>query len=256
MGQTLGVFPLAALLALTPGPAGSSSPSPAPADARTQLAPATRPAARTTSESPLREIGRVHATTDFCRATVGTALGGISVLLDDDVRLDDAKTTMHHLSANPDPVTKNNGLKRLLDDYVALRDATRNGRRSIKRLKHDTERAPSEDQKQALLSLANAVDGALTRQQVMADDLARFAFDLESRERIMDPKYAKSLSDPGPALAGLALPHTVTGSDVPTPDRAYVGSTHAVDEFEQSATLLTRDEDAAATRIDPAFDKC
>ncbi len=241
MGDILTAFPLAALLALTPAAAGS--PSPATPDARS-------------SQSPLKEIGRVRATTAFCRSTVGSALAGISVLLDNDGRLDDARVTIRRLSANPDPITKNNGLRKLLDGYVALRDATRNGRRSIKQLKHDTELAPTEEQKRALLALADAVDGALTRQRVLADDMGRFAFDLESRERIMDPKYAKSLADPGPSTFGIALPHTVTGSDVPTPDRAYVSPTRSADDFEQSAKSLASDEDAAAARIDPAFDKC
>lgn len=239
MGDFLTAFTVSALLILTPLAQGA--PSPAPAE---------------TSQSPLKEIGHVRATTAFCRAALEHTLVGVSIVLDNDVRLGHAKGTMQRVYANPDPLAKNNGLQSLLNDYVALRVATLNGRRAIKQLKSEAERAPTDEQKMALITLANALDGALVRQKILGDVVGRFALYVDSHQPIEDEQLARMLIDPSRPGAELTFPRVVIGPVSVAPSQVWSSPKHDIAEIDDSARPLASDEAAAADRIDPAFSHC
>ena len=235
----LTVLQLAALLAVTPAGAGLQSPAPA-----------------ATAPSPLKEIGRVRATTTFCRSVLQDTLAGISVVLDNDVRLGDAASAMRQVYYDGNPVATNNRLRTLLGDYVAVRDETLNGRRSIQQLKSQAEHATSDAQKAALMSLANALDGALARQKLLGDVVGRFTLYADSHQPIEDEKLARMLIDPSRPGQELTFPRSAIGPVSAAPSQLWTNPKHDIDEIEQSAHLLNGDEQTAADRIDPAFSGC
>jgi len=239
MNSLSSILPLAAFLAATP--AGAGSPSPAPTS---------------TAPSPLKEIGHVRATTAFCRSALQHTLAGISVVLDNDVRLGDAAITMRQVYNDGNPVATNNRLRTLLGDYVALRDATLNARRSIKQLKSQAEHASSDAQKAALVSLANALDGALMRQKILGDVVGRFTLYADSHQPIEDEKLARMLIDPSRPGQELTFPRSAIGPVSAAPSQLWTSPKHDIDEIEQSVPLLNGDEQTAADRIDPAFSGC
>jgi len=115
-----------------------------------------------------------------------------------------------------------------------LRAATLNGRRAIKQLKFEAERAPTDEQKTALITLANAVDGALVRQKILADVVGRFALDVDSHQPIEDEQLARLLIDPSRPGAELTFLRVVIGSVSVAPSQVWSSAKHDIAEIDSA----------------------
>lgn len=238
MGDALTAIPLAALIAMAPVAAAP---------------PAT---AAVRSDAPLREIGRVRATTPFCRTALTHALAGITVLTENDSRLREAQATMRRVDLDSSVVVKAAGAEELNRQYVAMRAADVTGRGSIELLKNEAADAPTATQKKAILSLANALDGALNRQKGLADALGRLVVYVDNHDPVDKDTHDRMQFD---AILSQSRMHAIRpaqGALSTVPDSLTTITKQGADELEERARLMTDDENDAASRIDAAFAGC
>lgn len=238
MGAPLTAIPLAVLIAMAP----ASAAPPVPAAPQ--------------SGAPLREIGRVRATTPFCRTELTHAFAGITALLENDSRLGEAQATMRRLNLDSNVVVKANGTQELNRRYVAMRAADVSGRDSIKSLKREAVNAPTQTQHKALLSLANALDGALKRQKDLADALGRLVVYLDNHQPIDQEMHEQMQFDAIVSQNRYRVDRSAEGPLATVPDSLTTIAKQGADELEERARPLADDENDAAARIEAAFTGC
>jgi len=238
---------MAALVWLLAAPAAggpAATPSPVPAAA-----------AAATPASPLREIGSVRVTTPLCRALVERAGDAVALETENDARLDSVLTILGTIDLDSNQLAKQNGEKLLLDRYVALRETAVRGNGVMKQFRSLAATAP-EDRRAALDGFADALDGALHRQKIIADTLGRFVAYVEVHEPISDDEhdrmvFAQLLQQNGPGSIRAGLP---TLDDLPPQISAVARD--AGKDLSERAHRIADDENDAAARIDPAFMQC
>jgi hypothetical protein len=220
------------------------------------VAPAPGTPAPTPTPGPLRQIGTVRVTTPLCRALVERAGEAVAVETENDARLDTVIGSLGTIDLDSSQLAKQNGEKVLLDRYVALREAAVRGNGIMKQFRAEAATAP-EDRRAALEQFADALDGALHRQKIIADTLGRFVAYVETHEPISNEEhdrmvFATLLQQNGAShSAGGAQP---TLDDLP-PQLSAVAKDASKDLAER-ARRIADDENDAATRMDPAFTQC
>lgn len=142
----------------------------------------TSSAAPVRAAGPLREIGRVHVTTPLCKALLEQADAGILTVLSNDNRLLRIEDTLRTVDLDKNVITKFNGAANLRDQYVQLRRATVDANGIMQHFREDAATAPTASEKEALRRFADALDGALHRQKVLADTLSRFVVYLDTHD--------------------------------------------------------------------------
>ncbi len=199
----------------------------------------------------------MRVTTPFCKAAVTHALAGITVLLENDDRIGATERTMRQVDADPNPIVRFSRWQELNREYAELRTAAASGKAAVRRLKAEAAGAPGDDQREALRALANALDGALARQNKIGDVVGRLAqyidnhppADEASGERA---QFERIIAPPGPrAEFTLRTAGTVFVGE-PLATVAKRDADEVVDRKDEVA----RDENDAAARIDPAFNGC
>jgi len=250
---------LVALLSAAPIVAASPAPSPSAAsDAPiVTVSPVPLPSAASDApETPLREIGRVHAVTLFCKTALEQASTGVAIALDNDQRITDTEQILRVEKPDDSELGKQKMVADLGRQFVALKAAATAGNRLMAQLKAMVKDAPTPEQAQALLSFQQALDGVLMRQKRLGDVIARMTVILDNHPRIdvfqenanqmaalesQNNRYA--YKDPQGPFAN--LPYTL--KEIAQQD---------ADDLEYRATPVQRDEDTAADRIDAAFNGC
>jgi hypothetical protein len=233
----------AALLSMILVAAALPAPKPAPSAAPT--------------EKPLHEIGSVHATTPFCRKMIDTAVSSVDITLDNDVKIVNFENALRTLDFDSNLLVKHRSTDELRRRFVALRAAAAQGLKQMKAFREDAKAATDPEQRIALDKFADALAGALYRQQVIADRLGGYIAFLDSTPPVSDDDKAEMQLQHDIDASNIIWKSTnpfVTQPDVP--EQLSHASKRAADEFETRAEPILKDEDDAANRIDPAFKRC
>ena len=229
----------AALVAalLPPAPAGSPGPQP--------------------SEKPLREIGSVRATTPFCKKMIETAVDAVDVTLTNDVKIEQIAGVMRTSDFDSNPLVKHKSTEELRKRFASLRATAVMGERALKEFKAEAKAATDPEQRVALEKFADALAGALYRQQKLADNIGGYIAMLDSSEPINEYDAAE-----------MQLQHDINASNIryqnsdpimqqtPVPETLTASAKRAADELDRRMEPINKDEDDAANRIDPAFKRC
>lgn len=244
--ESIGIF-TAALIALA-----TVSPPPAPAES---------PAVQSGTPTPLREIGHVRVTTPLCRALLGDATHAVALETENDRLLGVAAETLRKIDFDANVIVKTRGREEIARQYAALRASAIAGRFDMKRFRTEAKTAPTAEQQANLLSFADALDGALHRQRDLADDLGRFVAYLDSHDPIDAKKHDDMLFEVIASYNDARQPLTIfdrrhDGPLAAVPDQLATTAQNAATELTQRAQPLSGDEDAAASRIDAAFERC
>ncbi len=124
--------------------------------------------------SPLRLIGRVHAKTAFCQEVYDHGGVATAAALQGDADLDDDVAWLNSVDLDSTELARQHGIAELLKRFVTLRARARVAIGETQTLRTLAASAPTLEQKGALVAYANAVGGALHRQEVLAEAISRF----------------------------------------------------------------------------------
>jgi len=236
---------------LPPGPAPSPGPSPSPNN----------------GESVLREIGRVRATTALCRTLLNRTTTAVNAALGNDRKITVLTGTLKTVELDANVLKKFAGERELRHQYVALRAAAVQGEREMKAFREEVKAVKDPEQKAALEKLADAIAGALFRQQKLADDMGRYLAWLAGQEPLDDEKRRAIEHDAMQGQTRPTNPFQGTNGPVPRatnefgPTSDFPGTLNgsarqAAVQIESQEMLVMQDELDAAKRIDPAFARC
>ncbi|GAC1543441.1 MAG: hypothetical protein NVS3B16_09770 [Vulcanimicrobiaceae bacterium] len=228
------------------------------------IAPAAAPSASppAAAESPaLKEIGRVRVTSPLCKALVSDAVRAIGIETENGRRLADVETALRTADLDANQIVKHRGTQALSRQYVDLRAAAVAGNGIMKHFREDAKHAPSEEQRAALGAFADALDGALHRQKTLADDVGRLIAYLDTHEPIDKDTHDRLVFQAILQTGDLRYPLTAFdprafGPFATVPDSLSTTAKFAAEELARRAQPIGGDEDAAAARIEPAFERC
>jgi hypothetical protein len=231
---TIAVLAAIALLAAT------SSPSPAP----------------NPTEAPLREIGRVRATTPLCKTLATHAVVAANLALEDDRKITFTLGTLRGVDLDKSIITKTRGTDQIRRQYAALRAGAVQGEGEMKKFREAIKEVTNDERRAALEKFADALDGALNRQKKLAEDLGRYIAWLDAQEPLSDQERSDAEKNALMNQSNLNVPHNPFGDIHNVPETLSHSAKRAAEELDTRATLIYRDEDTAADRIDTAFKGC
>jgi hypothetical protein len=134
--------------------------------------------------APLREIGRVRARTTFCQAVFDR--GGLATLtaLNNDASLAATSRYLSHVELDDNAFNKPKAVADMQRTYEALMRQAHDAIDESQALRRLADEAPTPEQKAALIAYADAIGGALHRQERVASDYRRFAVYLEAHQPV------------------------------------------------------------------------
>ena len=232
---TIAALAVVALLAAT-----APSPSPAPSP----------------TEAPLREIGRVHVTTPLCKTLATHAVVAANLALEDDRKITFTLGTLRGVDLDKNIIAKNRGTDQVRRQYAALRAGAVQGEAEMKKFREALKEMTNDEQRAALGKFADALDGAISRQKKLAEDLGRYIAWLDAQEPLSDQERSDAEKNALMNQSNLTVPHNPFGDIHNVPETLSHSAKRAAEELETRATLIYRDEDTAADRIDTAFKGC
>ncbi len=215
----------------------------------------------TADNAALKEIGRVRVTSPLCKALVGDAVRAIGIETENGRRLLDVENALRTVDLDSSPLAKHRGTHDLTKRYVDLRAAAVAGNGILKQFRDEAKAAPSDEQRRALVTFADALDGALHRQKTLADDVGRLIAYLDTHESIDKDAHDQLVFDAILRDGDLRYPRTAFdprdfGPFAVVPDSLSTTAKSAAAELVTRAQPIGGDEDAAAARVEPAFDRC
>jgi hypothetical protein len=219
------LLPIVLALAATPAPAASTAP------AGTTPATGTTPASGAARPTPLTEIGRVRAI-PACVPIVAHANGAISHALDNDRSLAIISTNLHNTDFDKlNFLQRRNAIEALMKQAEAMRNASKAGDGEVKKLREYAVNSPDAQRQQELKAFADALGGALNRQQKAATEFMRDVTIMRGREEANDARDLMQQANPVPPNAArilqIPLNPMPTVSPVPNYNRQlqYLGDT-------------------------------
>jgi len=233
------ILALASFVAV-PGPTATTQPSPLPS----------------ATEAPLKEIGRVRVTTPLCKTLATHAGAAADVAFQDDRQITLTLGSLRTIDFDKNIIVKYRGANELRREYAALRAGAVQGDGEMQKFREALKAVTNDDQKAALAKFADALAGALNRQRKLAEDMGRYLAWLDSQEPLTDQQRSDTEKNIMMNLSNTNTPHNPFGDFNMMPETLSHASKRAADELEIRATLIYRDEDTAADRIDPAFKGC
>ncbi|MBD5654127.1 MAG: hypothetical protein IAI50_02970, partial [Candidatus Eremiobacteraeota bacterium] len=187
---------------------GCSSAFAAPA---TVASAAPDPVARAAALAPLREIGHVHARTAFCQAVFDRGGLATATALNNDASLAATSQYLSHVDLDDNALNKPKAVSDMQRTYAALMAYARDAIDESKALRKLADDAPTPEQKAALIAYADAIGGALHRQELVASDYRRFAVYLEAHQPVSSQQQdhenvTATVSQPRPGDYNLNTP--------------------------------------------------
>jgi len=184
--------------------------------------PAASGAARPT---PLTEIGRVRAL-PACVPIVAHANGAISDALENDRTLAVITTNLRGTDFDRlNFIQRRNVLERMLRQAEAIAKAAKAGDAEVKRLREYAVNSPDPKRKEELKTFADALGGAIFRQQKAAVELQRDVLIMNGRDEKLDMNERLGGDDPFASNAarrsGLMTPTPRPLRPTPSPDPLY-----------------------------------
>jgi len=152
---------------------------------------------------PLKEIGRVHVQTPFCKDVFDRGSLATSSALLNDAELDATAHFLDTVELDDNQLAKPTTITDLQKRYQVLMARAGAAIDETKALRQLADAAPAPDQKAALTDYANALGGALHRQMLVAEYYRRFAMYLEVHEPVSWQERDRALfyaarTPPGP----------------------------------------------------------
>ena len=246
------LLPIVAALASDPVPAPATSPAP-------QSGPAVTAPASTSSggrPTPLREIGRVRAL-PACVPIVAHSNGAITFALDNDRTLAILSTNLHNV--NYDGLNwfqRNNALDALMKQAGAVRENSKSGDAEVKRLRELAKASPDPKRQAELKLFADALGGAMNRQQKAANELMRDITIIHGREEAAEARSIMDRDNPPPPFAGVNPASQMAGA-VPAPNAYYNKQMKAIgDSIDDMTQSVLIDEGVAADHSIAATSGC
>ena len=212
-------------------------------------------------KSELKEIGRIRVTSALCKALVADAVHAVDIETQNDVRLLDAESTLQTIDLDGNQILKHRGVREITKRFVTLRAAAVEGNALMRDFRDRAKTATSDQQRADLLTFAEALDGALHRQKILADDLGRFVAYLDAHDPIDKDTHDRQIFNALLLENDARFPRTPFdvrdfGPTAGVPDPLSVTAKYASAELIKRSAPIAGDEDAAAQKIEPAFASC
>ena len=223
--------------------------------AAAEPAPAPSSSARPT---PLTEIGRVRAL-PACVPIVAHANGAITQALENDRTLAIITTNLHNTNFDGlNFIQRRNAIEAMMKQAEEIRKAAKAGDAEVKRLREYAVNSPDPKRQEELKTFADALGGAIYRQQKAATEFMRDITIMRGRE---DAVEAKDLMDKNnqvpPILANSGRVQTPPPFPTPTPHPEYNRQMKYIgDTLEDMVKVIQSDEGRAADHSIAATSGC
>jgi len=217
--------------------------------------PAASSAARPT---PLTEIGRVRAL-PACVPIVTHANGAITDALENDRTFSVITTNLRGTDFDKlNVIQRRNVLESMLRQAEAIAKAAKAGDAEVKRLREYAVNSPDPKRKEELKTFADALGGAIVRQQKAAVEIQRDVLIMRSRDDAQEMKEKIHDDDINTAMTqrmGLTTPRPLRPTPSPDPeyDRHYKYLATKLDLLNEA---ILRDEGIAADHSIAATSGC
>jgi hypothetical protein len=217
--------------------------------------PAPSSAARPT---PLTEIGRVRAL-PACVPIVAHANGAITEALENDRTISVIATNLRGTDFDKlNFIQRRNALERMLRQAEAIAKAAKAGDAEVKRLREYAVNSPDPKRKEELKAFADALGGAIYRQQKAAVEVQRDVLIMRSRDETLQMKETINddpISTPINQRNGNATPRPLRPTPSPDPeyDRHYK---YLADKLDVLNEAIQRDEGVAQDHSIAATSGC
>ena len=208
--------------------------------------------------TPLKEIGRVRAL-PACVPIVAHANGAINEALENDRTLAVLSTNLHNTDYDKlNFIQRRNAVETMLRNAEAIAKAAKAGDAEVKRLREYAVNSPDPKRKEELKTFADALGGALYRQQKAAVELQRDVAIMRGREVALDAKETRDQVGPVqrtglPSNLFTPPPLRPTPSPDPKYDAHFKVLAVKMDELNQG---ILRDEGIAADHSIAATSGC
>lgn len=207
-----------------------------------------------TAASPLKEIGRVHARTAFCQAVYDRGSVSTSAALDNDVTLATTSQYLDSVELDENKLGKPNAEFELQRRYAQIMNEAQDAIEETKSLRQLAEQAPTPEQKAAIVAYADALGGALHRQQLVAEYFRRFVMYLQTHEAVPWQQRNEELFYAARTPMG-PFEHSADPRDRVTPMLTEVARSESL-QITDRHQAVTSDEAHAAAKYDAAFGPC
>jgi hypothetical protein len=202
----------------------------------------------------LREIGRVHARTIFCKEVYERAELATSAALINDATIESTSDYLEKADLDENAMAKPKAILDMQRSYEPLMGRAHDAIDESKTLRKLAADAPTPEPKAALIAYADAICGALHRQEIVAKDYREFAVYLEAHEPVSRQQHDRDLAA---ATVTIARPYGMAQDPrdrVPQPlaDLAKLEATHLT-EIRQK---VISDEVRAAGTVHAGFGPC
>jgi hypothetical protein len=237
--------------ATVPASDASAAPSAAPSDS----------AEREQKLAPLKEIGRVKATTAFCQAIIDHAAKAVTLGIDNDRKIENVVRTLRTADLDSNELSKNRALLDLANQNAPLSEQAIAAEKAAKALRVDAAKAPTPEEAKELLAFADALDGALHRQRTIARDLggtiaffgAHPSVTKEERDEAVFEEQQSEGNRFGPWLFPIERAAPPDGRVMPLLSDLAKDS---ADDFVVRLDGVRHDELSAAELVEPVFGGC
>ena len=217
--------------------------------------PAASSAARPT---PLTEIGRVRAL-PACVPIVAHANGAITDALENDRALSIIATNLRGTDFDKlNVIQRRNALERMLRQAEAIAKAAKAGNAEVKRLREYAVNSSDPKRKEELKTFADALGGAIYRQEKAAVEFQRDVAIMRGRDDAQEMKERLHDDDVNTSMTqrmGLTTPRPLRPTPSPDPlyDKHYKFLAEKLDELNEG---ILRDEGIAADHSIAATSGC
>ena len=223
--------------------------------------PESRTAGSSAIGAPLKEIGRIRVTSPLCKALIGTAAQAVSIETENDRRLAIAETTLQTIDLDRNELLKYQGVREITKQYVDLRGSALAGNQLMREFREQAKAAPTSEQRDSLKTFADALDGALRRQRLLADDIGRLVAYLDAHPPISKDVHEALVFDALGTQNNVRLSREIfdariVGPFVAVPDSLSRAARNTGSDIARRAESIGTDENAAAERIEPSFSRC
>ncbi|MEA2785194.1 MAG: hypothetical protein QOF71_1298 [Candidatus Eremiobacteraeota bacterium] len=212
--------------------------------------------------TPLTEIGRVRAL-PACVPIVAHANGAITDALENDRTLSVIATNLRGTDFDKlNFIQRRNTLERMLRQAEAIAKAAKAGDAEVKRLREYAVNSPDPKRKEELKTFADALGGAIYRQQKAAVEVQRDILIMRNRddalqmkEIINDDALSPPVQQRGTTMLGTPTPRPLRPTPSPDPeyDRHYKFLAQKLDVLNEA---ILRDEGVAQDHSIAATSGC
>jgi hypothetical protein len=230
---------------------GASGAAAAP---KADAAPAAGASATSAPVTALKQIGRVRARTVFCQTVLDHARITTAAALDNDSVIAETSVYLSRADLDENAMAKPKAVWDLQRSYEALMGRAHDAIDETKALRKAADDAPTPEQKAALIEYADAIGGALHRQEIVAKDYREFAVFLEANDPVSWQQHDRDL------IAASVFPMLPWNRAMDPRDRvpaqladlAKAEAVHLTDIHER----VIEDEVHAGTSVDAALGPC